>query len=263
MRGWVHGLALPVVLWTVAALSLLVGNLVQFARVEVQMTAVQASRLQAHALRIGGVKYVAQSLKLKGQAWDMQPLSGALQIDDHPLQFDLVNSAGLIDLNFADERLFALLFQRVLAWSPERIQSALEVRRRQSPPAFPSLRDAQRLMELTATEWETLMPYVTVQSGASGVNAYMAPVAVLTLLRPDNSRAVLAFEQARRQRGNLADLTLIDTPFHQAVSVAGFRLDVSVTLPDGRSWPHRYWLVNANQPGGGWRIADHQSISGS
>lgn len=263
MKTRVRGVALPVVLWTVAALSLLVGNLVQFARVEVQMSSVQARQLQAHALRIGGVKYVSQSLKLKGNSWGMQPLSGSFKIDDHPLQFDLVNSAGLIDLNFADDRLLALLLQRVLQWPQERVQSVIEMRRNLAPPAFPALRDAQRLMELTPAEWAALMPYVTVQSGASGVNVYVASVAVLNLLRPDNSQAVLAFDQARQKQGNLAELTLIDSPFHQSVTVAAFRLDVSVTLPDGRRWPHRYWLVSAGQPGGGWRVADHQSLSGT
>jgi type II secretory pathway component PulK len=257
------GVALPVVLWTVAALSLLLGNLVQFARVEVQMSSAHLMQMQADALRMGGVKYVSQSLRLKGQTGDMPPLSGALQIDEKPVQFELVNAAGLIDLNFADDRLLGLLLQRALNWTPERVLSVIEMRRKRTPLAFPSLRDAQRLLDLTPDEWAALMPLVTVHSGASGVNVYVAPAQVLGLLRPDNSRAVLAFEQARRNQGKLADLTLIDSPFHQSVSVTAFRLDVSVTLPDGRSWPRRYWLINADQPAGGWRVADHQSLPGS
>ena len=73
------GLALPVVLWTVAALSLLLGNFVQFARVEVQMASTQLAQLQADALRTGAVKYVIQALKAKGQVGGFPPVSGSLR----------------------------------------------------------------------------------------------------------------------------------------------------------------------------------------
>lgn len=257
------GLALPVVLWTVAALSLLLGNFVQFARVEVQMASTQLAQLQADALRTGAVKYVIQALKVKGQVGGFPPVSGSLRIGEKDVQFELVNATGLIDLNYAEDSLLKLLIQRTLNWAPDRIESVLAMRRTLAPPVFPTLGDAKRLLGLSYREWLELMPFITVQSGASGVNLLAAPLPVLHLLRPDNSRAVLAFDQARRVSGGQPDLTLINSPFHQVTIVGTFRLDVDATLADGRHWPHRYWVTNADQPSAEWRVADHQSLSGS
>lgn len=255
-----RGMALPVVLWMVAALSILLGNLVQFSRVEVQMASVQLARAQAEATSAGVVAYVAHSLGEGMQLMQSPPVRRALSVEDNQIAYELVNAAGLIDLSYADDGLLTLLLQTVLNWSTERTQEAIDTRKKLPAPAFQTLGDARRTLAVGYSDWLKLAPFVTVYSGLSGVNVLVAPLGVLHILRPGNIRAVEAFDQARQLSKGLPDTTLINTPYHQQATVGVFRLDVNVNLPDGRSTAHRYWLTRANRPPAGWRVSDHQPL---
>lgn len=254
------GLALPAVLWTLAALSLLLGSFVLFARVETQLAATLVDQQKARSLMAAGVTYVQAALSQDQRLAQQPPLEVGIELDDQPVQLRLVNVAGLIDLNAADDALVTLLLQRELQWPLEKIQAFLEHRRAQPSPAFASLSDVRRAPGVDAASWARLAPLVTVHGGGSGVNVLLAPLEVLGALLPNNPRAVQAFDQARRQPGQTPDLTLINSPHHQPVSVGAYRLDVTVNLGEGRIWRHRYWLVRDNRQGNRLRVADHHPL---
>lgn len=255
-----RGLALPAVLWTLAALSMLLGSLVLFARVETQLTSTLVDQQQAHSLMHAGLNYVQSALRQDQRLSQQPPLDAAVELDGHSIGLRLVNVAGLIDLNEADNVLITQLFLQVLQWPPDKTQAFLEYRRSQPVPAFASLADVRRAPGMDAAAWPRIAPLVTVHGGGTGVNVLLAPLEVLTALRPENPRAVQAFDQARRQPGETPDLTLINSPHHQPVSVGAYRLDATVTLGEGRTWRHRYWLVRDNRQGNTMRVADHHPL---
>ncbi len=254
------GLALPAVLWTLAALSLLLGSFVMFARVETQLTTTLVDQQRTRALMAAGVTYVQAALSQDQRLSQQPPLDASIELDGQPVQLHLVNVAGLIDLNAAEDALATQLLQRELQWPVEKIQAFLAHRRSQPAPAFPSLSDLRRAPGMDAASWARLAPLVTVHGGSSGVNVLLAPRDVLSSLLPNNPRAVQAFDRARREPGQTPDLTLINSPHHQPVSVGAYRLDITVTLGEGRTWRHRYWLVRDNRQGNRLRVADHHPL---
>lgn len=253
-------MALPVVLWTVAALSLLLGNLVQFSRVESQMTAELLYRQKSQVDHRAALVYVTQALMSDRRLQQHPPVEGQLSLDDRIIRFRLVNAAGLIDMNYGDDMLLSLLLSRALGWTPPRVQSFLEQRRRLPAPAFASWEDVYQRSGMERSELDRLLPYATVQGGTTGVNVLLAPLDVLHLLRPDNARAVQSFDESRNKPGALPDFTLINSPHHQTVSAGAFRLDVGVAAPDGRVQYHRYWLVPDNRRSAKWQVIDQQNI---
>ena len=254
------GLALPAVLWTLAALSLLLGSFVMFARVQTQLTTTLVDQQRTRALMAAGVTYVQAALSQDQRLSQQPPLDASIELDGQPVQLHLVNVAGLIDLNAAEDTLATQLLQRELQWPVEKIQAFLAHRRSQPAPAFPSLSDLRRAPGMDAASWARLAPLVTVHGGSSGVNVLLAPLDVLSSLLPNNPRAVQAFDRARREPGQTPDLTLINSPHHQPVSVGAYRLDITVTLGEGRTWRHRYWLVRDNRQGNRLRVADHHPL---
>ena len=254
------GLALPAVLWTLAALSLLLGSFVQFARVETQLTATLVDQQKTRSLMAAGVTYVEAAISQDQRLGQQPPLDAGIELDGQPIELRLVNVAGLIDLNAAEDALATQLLQRELQWPLEKIQAFLDHRRSRPVPAFASLSDLRRAPGMDAASWARLVPLVTVHGGSSGVNVLLAPLEVLTTLQPNNPRAVQAFDQARREPGQTPDLTLINSPHHQPVSVGAYRLDVTVTLGEGRTWRHRYWLVRDNRQVNRLRVADHHPL---
>jgi len=255
------GLALPAVLWTLAAITLMLGAMVRFARVETQLTATLLARLQADAYLQAGVTYVVAALEQDARAANAPPLFSRLVLDGQPIELAIVNAAGLVDINFASEPLLLQLLQTALGWSTERARAVVQARGALAQPAYATLADVRKALRLTEDEWQTLQSLVTVHAGRSGVNLWLAPVEVLSLLRPDNPQAVASFDRARREQGERADLTLISSPHHQTLPVRAFRVDVAVQLPQGQRFARRYWVARQRTPPFALGIVDRQDLS--
>lgn len=254
------GLALPAVLWTLAALSLLLGGMVRFARVETQLSATLLARQRADAYLQAGITYAVAALEQDPRLTNSPPLQTQIVLDEQAIGIEIVNVAGLVDINFASEALLLQLLQVSLGWSAERAQALVQARQARPQPAYVALADLRRAAAFTEQEWQLLQPLVTVHAGRSGVNVLLAPLQVLTLLRPDNPRAVAAFDAARRRQPDLADLTLIGSVHHQTLPVRAFRVDVSVALPDGHRFARRYWVAQQRMPPSQLGIVDRQDL---
>lgn len=254
------GVALPAVLWTLAALSLLLGGMVRFARVETQLTATLLARQRADAYLQAGIAYTMASLEQDPRLAGMPPIQTQLVLDQQTVDIEVVNAAGLIDINYASEALLLQALQGALGWPLQRAQTFVQARQARPQPAYAAIADVRRALQLSDAEWQALQPLVTVHAGRSGVNLLLAPLPVLALLRPDNPRAVAAFDEARRRQGELADLTLIASPHHQTLPVRAFRVDVSVALPDGHRFARRYWLAQQRLPPFRLGIVDRQDL---
>ena len=73
------GLALPAVLWTLAALSLLLGSFVQFARVETQLTATLVDQQKTRSLMAAGVTYVEAAISQDQRLGQQPPLDAGIE----------------------------------------------------------------------------------------------------------------------------------------------------------------------------------------
>jgi general secretion pathway protein K len=110
-RRNMSGAALIMVLWLVAALSLVAAAGVRGARQQTQRTALDLERLRAESMLDGAVQLVAQRLNAeKGQ-----PLGYRVQrmtLGQSEVWVEITPSSGLVDVNVAGEGLLQTLFQR-------------------------------------------------------------------------------------------------------------------------------------------------------
>lgn len=110
------GVALAMLVWFIAAMSLLVGTIVMQARVDVKLTQLHSSRAIAEAAGDGAIQLgLAQWLSFEGEeallaerGWSGSHRVGAVDVT---VRFQPVT--GLIDLNLATVELLSLLFSRV------------------------------------------------------------------------------------------------------------------------------------------------------
>lgn len=111
------GAALIMVLWLVAALSLVVLAGAQGVRFQAQRTALELERLRAESSLDAAIQLVAQRLlveKNKDSQYKLQRL--ALGAND--IWVEVTPSGGLVDVNVASEALIQALFQRAGGLSP-------------------------------------------------------------------------------------------------------------------------------------------------
>ena len=110
-RRKISGAALIMVLWLVAALSLVAAAGARGVRQQTQRTALDLERLRAESILDGAVQLVAQRLNAeKGQ-----PLGYRVQrmtLGPSEVWVEVTPSSGLVDVNVASEGLLQTLFQR-------------------------------------------------------------------------------------------------------------------------------------------------------
>lgn len=112
-----RGAALIVVLWLVAALSLVVLAGAQGVRQQTQRTALDLERLRAESVLDAALQLVAQRLladKAKGGHYRIQRLN----LGQNDVRVEITPSAGLVDVNIASDALLQALFQRAGRLSP-------------------------------------------------------------------------------------------------------------------------------------------------
>lgn len=107
----VRGAALIMVLWLVAALSLVVLAGAQGVRQQTQRTTLDLERLRAESVLDAAIQLTAQRLLLdKGK--DSQYRIQRLSLGQSDIWVEITPSGGLVDVNVASEALLQALFQR-------------------------------------------------------------------------------------------------------------------------------------------------------
>ena len=267
-----RGVALAVLVWFLAAMSLLVGAIAMQARVDIKLTQLHASRAKAEAAGDGAIQLALADMLLREREVNFDPSipfaveyrRGGLQI-----RVKLLPVTGLIDLNRATEDLLARLFASVegveegrareLAFNVVQWRSAggaigeFDGENGTSPnQGGVELRNAR----LEAIEDLLLVPgvdrrvfdsvrdavYVS-QRGQSGVDWKSAPASVLRALGDLDEQQSRQLVEARDQEDSPEGIAPaeIDTSFQQSDRLSDYRVDAVVSSGADR-FLRRRWV---------------------
>lgn len=257
-----RGFVIVAVLWLVAALAALAVIFSVYLSNSARALALNDTALQAEALVSAGVELTAYQLRLAGD--DVRPAQGSFQtrLNGAELAVSFVSEAARIDLNAAPKELLAGLCSvlgasaedakqyadRIVGWrtraTPETSskEDALYLAAgrtygpRQAP--FAHVNELGLVLGLPPVLVERALPFVTVFSGASGVDVLNAPPEVVAAL-PGMTPLVL--KQFLNDRGSLPnDPKAIATALGEAKGNAtseksqAYRLKIRVRFPNGR-----------------------------
>lgn len=252
------GVALVVVLWMVAALSLMAASFGLGVRREARLTSNLAEAAQLKAVAEAAIHYAAFMLTQPDPQlrWRADGSIYALTLDGFEVRIQVVDEGGKIDLNRADEPLLrsvltyltsdperaAAIASAILDWRDgdrdRRVNGAEADDYRAAGlsygPAdapFDSVVEVGLVLGMTPELTRALLPLVTVHSGQAGINPRVAPQEVLMALPGSDPAWVDAFVQSRSQPlAGVAPLPLPALPgvsFH-ALAGAAYGMNVEV-----------------------------------
>lgn len=260
------GMALAIVVWFIAGMSLLVAGIVAQARVDTQMSQVHLARAKAVAAGDGAIK-----LMLADLVTDSPGVVGAggmpmgnYRLGDIDVIVRLVPRAGLIDMRSASPEVLAALFvvaggigeEQAAVLADNVLQSRTAGRgagdRNELLPQLDAMEDLLQIPGLTRTLLDSLRDFIVVDKSARGTDWSLVPEPLLRLLEyanPAQAEAVRARREARTgaagaSRGGQAPPT-----------ESAYRADALVRYGD-KTWLRRRWI--SMEPGASsalpWRV---------
>ncbi|MGP1691119.1 MAG: general secretion pathway protein GspK [Giesbergeria sp.] len=269
------GAALVLVLWLVAALSLVVLASAHGIRQQTQNVGFGLARMRAESVLDAAIQLTAQRLtadkRLGAQYHVDQMVLGTNQV-----RIEVTPSAGLVDINVASEALLGALLERVGGLSPG--ESAILVSRihdyidpDDSPsgiggaeaaqyraagwPSLPrnsgldDLSELKAVMGMTAALYETIAPYLGI-NGQQGIEIGSAPPALIDALTGQQGVGARVHSSPPEMRaGELlsgaaaAFFTSVAIPMGQTV-----RVRAAMQTEDGRWWRRQAWLDLNERP---------------
>lgn len=279
------GVALAILVWFVAAMSLLVAGIVMQARVDIKLAQLHVARARAEAATDGAIQLALAQLQQPVGNTGQQVLKGLVYpLGGLSVRVDITPLSGLINLNKAPEELLYLLFLtvdgfdesaarqlafNVVEWRTPGMHSdsavdlpSTDSARDRAQPADPTDPDAPRNRRFEANEdlllvagvdrrvYEAVQDAIYVsQEGQAGVDWATAPPVVLRSLMGGDAEAAQALAESRlidAQEGLVAP-TDIDLSFQEQRIKSSYRIDAAVEL-DGTVFNRRRWADSA-KPG--------------
>lgn len=249
------GVALAVVLWTVAALSLLAASFGLGVRREARLTSHLAEAAQLKAVAEAAIHYAAFMLSQPDPQlrWRADGSIYALTLDEFEIRIQAVDEGGKIDLNHADETLLrgvltyltsdperaAAIASAILDWrdgdQDRRVNGAEAGDYRAAGlsygPAdapFDSVVEVALVLGMTPELTRALLPLVTVYSGQAGINPRVAPQEVLLALPGSDPAWVDAFVRSRSQPLAIAPLPALPGVSFHATAGTAYGINVEV-----------------------------------
>ncbi|WP_049723716.1 hypothetical protein [Gilvimarinus polysaccharolyticus] len=241
LRGRQRGVALAMLLWFIAALSLLVAGLMGLSRAEVSGVRLYLMQAQAGAVGDGVALLVAGGLVQKAPGL-ASTLQGELRFDDYDTTVRVIPVSGLVDVLSAGPELLAQAFaaanleasetralsDSVIEW---RTSAETQERRRQVAQEVYVLEDIMAVPGLTREIFERLKWVVCAGCNNGGFNAQYASAELQTALEDTVWAAASAPSQDSSAE---VDLRL------QLPSAA--RVDVRIALDDGSVLQRSVWV---------------------
>jgi general secretion pathway protein K len=257
-----QGFVIVAVLWLLAALAALAMIFSVYLSNSSRALAANDTALQAQALVSASVELAAYQLQLAGE--DSRPAQGAFhaRLNGADLAVSFVSEAARIDLNTAPKELLAGLLtvlggneedaragaDRIVAWrtrpTPETAGNEDALYRaagrsyspRQAP--FAHANELGLVLGLSPAQVERALPFVTVFSGASGVDVLIAAPEVIAALP---GMTPLTLKQFLNDRASLPnDAAAIGAGLGAAKSNAtaqksqAYRMLIRISFPNGR-----------------------------
>ncbi|MEH6568963.1 MAG: hypothetical protein V7709_07815 [Halioglobus sp.] len=249
-----RGVALAIVVWFLAAMSLLVSGIVFQARVDTRMAQLHAAKAKAVAAGDGAIQLMLANMQARSpQGFDQTNRLPTMdfEIGDYPVTVRLVPVAGLIDLNSAPADILALLFiahgglddgdAQFLAGSVVKWRSVTG-RQQAGSGRFAAIEDVLRVEGVTRTLLDGIRDSVAVsQKGQSAMDWSMAPSSVLDILALKNPGRASSMINGFKKRSGAG------------AAVGAYRLDALVSVGD-QQWLRRRWASGGKTAGGlPWR----------
>lgn len=250
-----QGVALAIVVWFLAAMSLLVAGIVSQSRVDTRMAQTHAAKAQAVAAGDGAIELMLaalQSKQLKSFRGRGVP-SMEFEVGEHAVQVVLVPASGLIDLNGAPRDLLSKLFSthggvekseaqlladNVVKWRNQPMPGTRQAAK------FRSIEDVLRVEGIGRTLVEGIRDSVVVgRVPHQGVDWQSAAPAVLAVLAGGDSSMVSSLVE-QREGGLVPNKTIprgLNARFQSVGSGNDYRVDALVTVGD-KAWLRRRWV---------------------
>ena len=240
---------MAVVLWFLAAMSLLVSGIVYEARADVKLAQLHSARAKAEAAGDGAIQLAMAALTTGDEALEGEFISRArFIVGDQPVEVSILPIAGLIDLNYASVEMLQALFEfgaGMEALDAQALAGSLALARRDrllSPEDFLAIEGASRAI------FDAIKDSIRVTATKTGrLDLLSSPQSVLDIVAAQNPERVAAAQQrandaaGKNSKGNTR---------------GDFRVDALVTVGD-KVWVRRRW-VTAGGTGTGslpWKIS--------
>ena len=249
------GVALAIVLWFVAGMSLLVAGIVSQASVDTRMAQLHAARARVAAAGDGATQlFMLDSLARRGaDARSSAANAGRYRLGDLDVTVSLVPTSGLIDLNSAPAPVLVALFDVAAGLAPADAQYIADnVVNWRTPKAsrgiqqrggakFTEIEDLLRVEGVGRTLLDGVRDYVAAGSAiAGGTDWSLAPAAVLAVLEKSDAQR---FDSVSRRREKMAQRAESSPGQAPGVAAGGsYRMDAVLRYGD-RAWLRRSWLV--------------------
>lgn len=229
------GVALLLVLWALALLSLLLGGLAGWVQLETRQGLWQRQHTQALLAAEAGMNQAVQALldKTRRPRWIADGRAMPLRFDTAQLVVAVTSERGKLDLNAATADDIARVAQACGATRDQAAQlnKALQARRGGSEPPLRVLEELRQLPGMTQTLYSRLLEHTTLWSGLARPEPAFATPLLRRALNMPNQAAVGA---------DAGDVVSIDS---QAKLPGGFsaRLQTTVLLnpSEGNAQPYR------------------------
>ena len=216
-------MALVLVLWVTALMSVMVAALVYSGRVETRVVANVTHQIRLQAAAEAGLAYAIDDLlrPLSQRVLNEAGIPNALAWGNDRMTIELLHASGLIDLNSAPRALFATLLRgvgmeegfvssfldAVEDWrdaddlrKPNGAESSDYERAGRAGPRnglFESVEELNNVLGVTPYWYDKLSDFLTVHSSSATISDLDAPEALLQLLKGDQAAATIDQRNAR------------------------------------------------------------------
>ncbi len=264
-----QGVALAIVVWFIAAMSLLVAGIVSYSRTDVKMAQIHIARATAVAAGDGAINVaLAKVFASKADSSDVMGLAiSKYMLGNTPVKVRLIPSAGLIDLNGASQPILAVLFEigggltkseavhlarAVVKWR----EKSVKVQGRSVVNQFNAIEDLLRVEGVTRTVLDRVRNYIVAGSWAQGsTDGAMAPELMMKALgavSPGKAAGVQEpGELLASSPGELGELA------KKAASLSGVVRADALLSYGGATWLRRRWVLMSSftsRNGLPWRV---------
>lgn len=236
-----HGMALLVVLWTVAALSIIATGITRSIRSESRAVVQARQAVEAQALGEAAIQIALQALLASNQ-----PVSKVLHTEvvyrGVAMQVQVMPLTGLIDINMATPPLLERLLVVAGGLSPDAAQTAAQSivqtrlgrTSRGGALSFEATEDLLQVPGIDYDLYARLADLLTADvRGAGRVNPMAAPIGVLTVLAGGDT-AVAAQIAAARDAGQVGvDTSALDSNLLDASVSRRMQVQARVPMADG------------------------------
>ena len=241
-----RGVALAIVVWFVAGMSLLVAGIVLASRSDVRLAQMHAAKAQANAVGDGGVNLLMADIfegRFTARGGAVLP-RGRYQLGDTEVTVVAVPVDWLVDINTAPAALLARALRFSRATEQDRAQElALAVVQWRSARAengrvqrFQAVEDLLGVNGVNRTTLDSLRDYIA----APGLNGGLSQ---------PGQRAQRIMQSVRAlSPANLAAAIEVSSPAPSA-RAGGYRVDAIIEV-GGRHWLRRRWVSNTGSRSG-------------